>query len=84
LQANDQLPIQATKQNNSSLFLVAASALIIISTQSIANQRHWEKMDITNYQFDDFSLAYNLNKNLCIISQHQSLLIFFLINLVIL
>jgi len=43
-----------------------ASALIIISTQSIANQRHWEKM-IYNYQFDDFSLAYNLNKNLCII-----------------
>ncbi len=43
-----------------------AAALIIVSTKSISNQNHWDKMKL-NYQFDDFSLAYNLNKNLCIV-----------------
>jgi hypothetical protein len=43
-----------------------AAALIIISSKSLSNPDDWENKKF-NYQFDDFSLAYNLNNNLCII-----------------
>lgn len=47
-----------------------AAALIIIPSPKTNSQIYWNNMQL-NYQFDDFSLAYGISKNLCLIFNPQ-------------